>query len=203
MFLKGAFRRSSNKKSGYRGGSIAKKATIGDDIFRGGTASFAKEGESSIDHVLTMTMTEDEEDTKSLISTNAGSPAHDVSEATVLLADIEQSQPIADDEEQSGLVTFTEAELMQHELEHMRQVSALEQELRLTRSEIEGMKASYQKQLKSCELELELKEMFLQNTRQELSHTKQELKNVASTLMQAQDELYETKGSWSIFDFSW
>ena len=92
MFLKGVFRRSSNKKSGYRGGSIAKKATIGDDIFRG-TASFPKEGESSIEQVLTMTMTEDEEDTKCLISTNAGSPAHDVSEATVLLADIEQSQP--------------------------------------------------------------------------------------------------------------
>jgi hypothetical protein len=202
MFLKSIFRRSSNK-SGYHG---LKKQAGGDggSIFRSSSkkANAAADNEDDgIDRVLTMTMTEDEED--SVVSTNVGSPMNMTgAQPSILLLNNAQEEDPAEDED---VITFTQEELMQHELEHIRQLSTLEQRIQTLENEMKFMNAKHAQKCKNYELELELKDVLLRKSRQEIAETKRELEKVASTLIQTQHTLHENndRGGWSIFEFAW
>lgn len=141
-----------------------------------------------IQHVLTMTTSEDEEEDLVLVS----STARDLS--------------IAEEIHDSEILTFTQQQIMDYELNHMRQLNE-------TRREFDEFKASQARVLaiKDSELAqaqadfetvLHEKEKEVATLKEEVAETKEKLSKVSTVLIRVQQDLYEKKSSWRIIG-SW
>lgn len=187
MFLKFRFPRvavglkpasdKKDNKQGSGGGMMTKGR------FRRSQSKKNKESSSSslvspsIGETLTMTTSVDSEDT---------------SAPTSEIEDVVEERTIA----------FTEEEIMQNELNHMRQYMAKQEEVNAMAAVLEELKTSHALKLAAKEEELiETKETYelLLNEKEEqlievqtqLTETKGELQKVCSVLMEFQDELHK------------
>lgn len=106
------------------------------------------------------------------------------------------------------IYTFTEDELMQNELNQIRSLSALKEDVRKLKAVSDELASLHKKQLAKKDddyvelmIALEEKRLELAQTRAELAGAKEELGTISVALLRAQHELFETKhNSWrSIF----
>jgi DNA gyrase/topoisomerase IV subunit A len=104
------------------------------------------------------------------------------------------------------VVTFTQQQVMQNSLFHLRQLNAKQEEITKLKVVTDELKATYAKRITEKEEELaqtradfedvlQKKQNELTDVKEELVETKQELSNVCSVLIQTQHALHVVKAS--------
>ena len=165
--VRARIQRSSKHSQGKGTGSQPRSS-----IFR--KASSTKEGENvpTVEPALTFSLSQDEADA-----------ASDVDH--LLLTQSPKVQKISS-------YIFTEQELMQNELNHMRQLASKQEEiakLQKVHEELSQRLASKEEELEQTKEELAFKEKELAETYQELSNTDSELVETKMELVDTKDKL--------------
>lgn len=160
---------------------------------------------------LTMTLSQETDDEEQSVPTMTVSREMDDDVSLLSLAESLMSNSGAPYESGETTFTFTEKQVMENSLQHMREISAKEREVFKIKTLLEELKSIHWAELQEKAQELAAcKSSFeaLLNTtegelcvvRTALSETKQELKQVSSVLIECQHKLHETKshiwGTW-------
>lgn len=188
MFFKLHTRRGFFKDKKEKGGSSKKSGIF--RLMKGEKTAATTELFPTIEAGITFSMSEDYEE-------------------SLVQSEIENDITVKEDER---TITFSEAEVMQNELNHIRSLRAKQEEINKMRAVLEELKATYARKIAEKEKQLvktvEIFEKLLNEREEEvtevrtaLEETKVELTKVCSTLMGCQHDLHEerTKNSQSWF----
>jgi hypothetical protein len=121
------------------------------------------------------------------------------------------SEDVIGSSRKESIITFTEREVMQNELNHMRELNIAEERIRELSNTIEELETAHFHQISQLEQEWEISdkrfdsllyemEDELKRVQQELQERKNELMTTSVVLMRCQHELHELKSSrsWNI-----
>jgi hypothetical protein len=177
MFLKKLRTRRSSKADKIDKTKAATKESK--SIFRKPTDAVDPE----IEHVFTMSMSEDEED----VSVSSSSTVRVLSS-------------IADDIDDSEVLTFTQRQIMDSELDHMRQLNKQQREMdgafKASQARVLAEKEREMAEAKvDFETVLQEKGKEIATLKEEVIKTKEELSKVSTVLIRVQHELHEKKSS--------
>lgn len=149
----------------------------------------ATEATPSIQQGITWTMSEDEEHT-----TTSSKSIQPVAVKKITM-DSTAKQETKRKITIERTLTFTEKEVMQNQLYHMRQLIAKDQEIAQKQQVNQEMRQQFNKTLAELKEqhsnEMDAAEMELVMTQCELEQTKEEMVQVSGVLMQTQNELFE------------
>lgn len=108
---------------------------------------------------------------------------------------------ISSDDAIEATLTFTEKELMEHEINHIRQLAEKDREIFMYKEANQHIQAKFNKALaelkETCENDMDEKENEVAQLQIELQSSKEALKKISSVLIQTQHQLHEKTGSSS------
>lgn len=209
MLFLGKLRQAKNKS---KDASDRKQASRHKDKKKSSSKSIFRKSKSeepapsiTLERVLTTTLSDDEKD-KSYGSIALDVPskpeAFAVKTPEAEAVDVEPQQEAvvaAKSPEQEAIettLTFTEKQVMDYELNHMRQLQAKQEELNKLKAELEAEKSAHEQQLNEMQTKLDKSQEEVKELEGKLDQAKSKLNIVSSTLMQCQRELFERKSQF-------
>jgi hypothetical protein len=150
-----------------------------------------KDKNPAIEPSITWTMSDD------MASEHSSSPYNSktLAQGTLLQGTLVEVKDVSKNDSTEPNLTFTETEVMQHELNHMRQLVAKDSEISMYKKANKGLQKQFVKESadlqEKYQKDLNEKKNELAQVQTELQATKVEMAQISSVLIQTQHQLHE------------